>query len=384
MNDIQSTCNKPTADEQDRLCRRVGIAAVAFLGGVLWICRAVSADRANNRELPLPSGLVVVRAVLNTPKMDQEFLQHAISNPSISGVAYQVKWKDLEPTEGHPDWSQLDAVFAAAESSKKWVQLLIFPGFHTPSWALQDVKADSFPMQYTQEKGTILPLPMPWDKVYLDRWFTFLKLVNDRYGKSPSFVMIAADGPTSVSAEMTLPDKPADLITWRNDGYMSQKYIDAYQAVFQNYAEIFPNQFISLSVGTGLNINNRGLADRKEGKRTRQMIIDQATALLGRRFVLQNSDLHAGPEQLPATAFVRELSGKMTTGLQMRCDAERGGSAIMGADGDAPLALRRSIDLGMTPSPSGQHVNYIEIYTADVVADEMQPVLQYGASLFSK
>ena len=75
-------------------------------------------------------------------------------------------------------------------------------------------------------------------------------------------------------------------------------------------------------------------------------------------------------------------SGLINTGLEMRCPAERG-SLAMGAEGDPPLALRKSIDKGM-PNKSGRHVKYLEIYEADVLADEMQPVLRYGASLFTR
>jgi hypothetical protein len=46
--------------------------------------------------------------------------------------------------------------------------------------------------------------------------------------------------------------------------------------------------------------------------------------------------------------------------------------------------LRRSIDKGMELNGAGQHVNYLEIYRPDVLADEMQPVLQYAASLFAR
>jgi hypothetical protein len=74
-------------------------------------------------------------------------------------------------------------------------------------------------------------------------------------------------------------------------------------------------------------------------------------------------------------------AGRLITGLQMRCSAE-GDSAVMGTGGDPPLALRRSIDKGMRPNDAGQHVDYLEIYEPDVIAEEMQPVLQYAASLF--
>jgi hypothetical protein len=38
----------------------------------------------------------------------------------------------------------------------------------------------------------------------------------------------------------------------------------------------------------------------------------------------------------------------------------------------------------MEPNNAGQHVNYLEIYEPDVLSDEMQPVLRYGASLFAQ
>jgi hypothetical protein len=54
----------------------------------------------------------------------------------------------------------------------------------------------------------------------------------------------------------------------------------------------------------------------------------------------------------------------------------------MGAEGDPPLALRRSIDKGMAPNNVGRHVDYLEIYEGDVLSPDMQAVLKYAASLF--
>jgi hypothetical protein len=76
----------------------------------------------------VPSGLVVDI----TPRKDGSLDLRAVNNPCISGVALQIHWSDIEPVEGKPDWSKLDELFAAAESSKKWVHLEIFPGFFAP------------------------------------------------------------------------------------------------------------------------------------------------------------------------------------------------------------------------------------------------------------
>jgi hypothetical protein len=104
---------------------------------------------------------------------------------------------------------------------------------------------------------------------------------------------------------------------------------------------------------------------------------------LGSRFVLQYSNLDGNPGRGPrGTGFVIGYNGRIITGFQLRTSCVRN-SGNMGAEGDPPLALRRSIDKGMKPNKAGQHVNYLEIYKPDVLADEMQPVLRYAASLFA-
>ena len=332
----------------------------------------------------LPSGLVVV--IENKPQQDRLDLQ-ALDNPFISGVALQIRWRDLEPVQGKPDWSKLDQLFAAAQSSKKWVQLLLFPGFFSPAWALEGAQTAVFPLQYGPGKGTLEKLPMPWDRVYLNHWFDFLKLVSDRYGKSPAFRVIAADGPTSVSAEFTLPGKPEAVETWLKSGYTPRKYLDAWQKTFQVFAADFPNQYVSLSLGTGLNINDRGKRDGRQRKITKQAVIDEGISVLGRRFVFQSSNLDGNAVQTVGapggTALVISYNGRIITGFQLRTSCERN-SGDMGAEGDPPLALRRSIDKGMAPNSSGRHINYLEIYAPDVLADDMQPTLRYGASLFGR
>ncbi len=276
--------------------------ALALAGALLTFATAAAAQPMQSRALTgisAPSGLVVV--IENKPQENRLNLR-ALNNPYIDGVALQIRWRDIEPIQGNPDWSKLDQFFAAAEASGKWVQLLIFPGFFSPPWALEDVKTEMFPIQYGPDKHTVERLPLPWDDIYLDRWFAFVKQLSDRYEKSPAFRVIAAAGPTSVSAEFTLPSKPEDVRTWLNVGYTPRKYIAAWQKAFRIYASDFPNQYISLSMGFGLNIDDHGKIDPRERKRTRQEIIDEAIGLLGRRFVLQFSNLDGFPGAGPVLA----------------------------------------------------------------------------------
>jgi hypothetical protein len=312
----------------------------------------------------------------------------ALRNPFMSAVAIQVNWRDLEPVQDKPDWSRLDAVFAAAESANKWVILEIAAGFFSPAWALQGAQTDTFEIQYGPDHAPSAPLPMPWDRVYLERWFTFVKQLADRYGRSPAFRMIAAAGPTSVSPEFTLPSSlPPANQRWFRDGYTPAKYLAAWQDAFQVYADAFPNQCISIA-SPNVPILEHGRLDPVEKQKTREDVVERAVRVFGRRLAVQSNDLHAGQAKLVTfddTDFITSYSGRIITGFMMRGGSFGAGpSQVMGAAGDPPLALRRSIDKGMAPNKAGQHVMYLEIYAGDVRAPEMQPVLEYGASLFRK
>jgi hypothetical protein len=185
-----------------------------------------------------PSGLVVL--LPSGERNYQTMNLQVLNNPFMNGVAVQINWRDIEPDQGKPDWTQLDALFAAAEAAKKWVHLIMFPGFFSPAWALEGAQTDLFKIQYGPGKGTDAKLPMPWDRVYLDRWFTFMKLLSARYGRSPAFRMIAAAGPTSVSVEMTSPNSLTAHEQWLKDSYTPAKYLGAGKTLFTSMPERSP------------------------------------------------------------------------------------------------------------------------------------------------
>jgi hypothetical protein len=359
------------------LLASVNLLALVFLGA------AGRADTGAQGLPPRPKGLVAV--IADDPQRDELDLK-ALDNPYISGVALQIRWRDLEPAEGKPNWEKLDQLFAAAKKSNKWVQLLVFPGFFSPPWALKGADTARFPIQYGPDKGDLLPLPMPWDKTYLDRWLSFVDRLSGRYGVSPAFRVVAADGPTSVSAEYTLPSAPKDVAQWRKKGYTPQRYLQAWDRVFRAFAASFPNQYISVSLGFGLNINHKGRRDGGARERTKLAVLDKAKELMRRRLARQYSNLDGNPgpgKGPPGTDLVIGYSGSIVTGFQLRTSCERN-SGDMGAAGDPALALKRAIDKGMRTNASGAHVDYIEVYKPDVMAQDLQDTLRYGAKLLGE
>src|ERR1700676_3415018 len=70
----------------------------------------------------LPNGPVVL--LPSGEKNYRSMKLQLLSNPSMSGVAVQVNWSDIDATVDKPEWSQVDGLLAAAVAAKKWVHLI--------------------------------------------------------------------------------------------------------------------------------------------------------------------------------------------------------------------------------------------------------------------
>jgi Beta-galactosidase len=297
---------------------------------------------------------------------------NAYTNPNTSGVTFRTSWADVEPQDGKFNFSQIDTVFANAEKNGKWVELILIPGFGTPGWALRGVQSGTFAIPYGPGAGTLLALPVPWDRTYLSRWFAFLKVIADRYGGKNSFRKIAAAGPTSVSAEMSLPESRNDIVLWRQLGYTSEKYIDAWRQTFSAYSATFPNQYFSLALHPALPI-----PDRNQKAHAREQIVNLGLQY-PRQFALQADGLNANSaDEKYGYSAVRDHSGRVATGFMMTTAATLRPQR-MGPSADPVDNLRRSIATGLVPNARGQVVKYLEIYEPDIVNPAMQQVLHEG------
>jgi hypothetical protein len=314
------------------------------------------------------------------------FKDRTYTNPNIAGLTFRTSWADIEPAKGSFVWTKLDTVFNNAEKNGKWVELVLIAGFGAPEWALQGVPTASFSIIYGPGKGKNLPLPLPWDPVYLNRWFTFLKAVSARYQDRPSFIKIAADGPTSITGEMTLPNTPADLCTWVSVGYTSDRITSVWKQVFASYAQIFPRQYFSLAlfpplgiVSTTRCVNGKltGL-DHNESQRVSAAIIGLGADNYPSRFIVQANGLTADAAKSAGDYdVVKSYAGKIVIGYQLATSA-MGSPTYMG-NADGVTALRDSLQRGVDAK-----AQFIEVYEPDVLSPATQGVLASFAGVLGR
>jgi hypothetical protein len=349
------------------------VLLVIAIAGYLLVGRFVATAPSGARVVPRGVWAVAEYG----PASKQIFSDATYANPTIAGVAARIGWRDLEPREGQFAWQLLDEVFAKAEARRMDVILILVPGFDSPGWALDGAQAARFQRKYGPGAGQIAPLPLPWDETYLTRWFAFLQQVSQRYRDRPSFRMIAVAGPTSVTAEMSLPNDAPEIRQWMNLGYTPARFVGAWRRAFQEYSALFPRQYVSLALYPGLPINDQSQRDDTERTKTRQAVIDAGLRLRD-QFALQTSGLNGVRQDALAYDLVTSLHGQAVTGFQMTTAATVR-PAEMGDANDSVHALDLAVQHGLAAN-----VDFLEIYEPDILNPAMQPLLQRTAQALAK
>jgi len=340
-------------------------------------CPLVAAP-ANRMSAP-PAGLIAFK--IYQPG-EAPFPSEVFADPSVSGVDIFMQWSQLEPESGVFNWSVLDCVFAQADDHNKFVALTLSPGFTTPAWVLElpGVQTQSFAFEYFNNNAPARPLPLPWNQPYLQAWFTSLKAVAERYGTNPEFRLIAVGGPTSVSTEMSLPDRtsgdtalPAsangsDIAEWQTLGYTPSRYASAWKEAFSNYRQIFPNQFLGLALYPGLPIGENEQPDPSQ-KIATELDVIAAGLQYKEVFALGEAGIRGGvpPPSDPAYNAVMAKCGSIVTGFQ------NSRSATVDPTDQGPLNLA----LGHVAAAGA---SFWEVYVQDVLNPSMQSATTTAAA----
>lgn len=241
-----------------------------------------------------PRGIYAVYPINDPADYSSGTVDQLLGNPAVSGIALRERWMHLEPSDGSYQLNRIDEVIAKAARAQKTVQLILVPGFFSPSWMLSKLtrcedgwvstcgKAD-FSIPYGPDSrgaNTFQPLPLPWSPTYKQYWQRFLGEVARRYNTNLTVVSIAIAGPTSVSAEMSLPnDNEGEKDKWKKllqlfypaGGYQqsNKAIIEEWQKIIAFYDTVFHDKTIILTEGSGLLKFSQG-----DQKRAKEEIID--------------------------------------------------------------------------------------------------------------
>jgi hypothetical protein len=290
------------------------------------------------------------------------------SNQGVDGIVVRTTWKDTEAQPGQYDWTFIDSEINRASAKGKMVILIVLPGAYTPAWAEEGAQTATFTSKYGSSAGQTLILPIPWDSTYLGHWYDFVRALGVRYDPNPTVVNVPAVGPTSISAEMSLPDTPEDVTQWISLGYTKDRYEAAWKQTLDIYMQTFPHKKVTLTLYPGLPIPNEAARET-----VRQDLVDYGVRQYSAQFGIQTSGLSARKQMDPRMGYdlVKSYAGKITTGFTLGTAASVKPERLGGSD--PRTALLDTINFGLEAG-----VKYLVIYEKDILDPALKSTIQYA------
>jgi uncharacterized protein (TIGR03437 family) len=334
----------------------------------------------------------------------QSLYGNLLADPAISGITLGAHWDQTQPSSGNSpgsyDWSYLDDAFAVAVSAQKTVQLIITPGFDSPSWLLAEIPScdplfttGSAPSncgtvtfvgypEAQRSDGNVLPLP--WNSAYQAAWGAFLTSLNARYSSNTAFVSIAIAGPIGASDEMIFPTdendttaQPSGLTVdnmWTaliqhsfpsNSAYQNtdQVFIDAWKQAIESAEAIFTgvtlfigadagNDFPNFSQSVSPHSDNMLFAQDCANSPKAQIMSCEAKTEVLSYFVTVTGSNEKGTQVGGMTAFSPLTIGNI--GVQgVKLLTALTSSFVGGAEFDQPVSGPATLQSEGCPNPNG-------------------------------
>jgi hypothetical protein len=189
-----------------------------------------------------------------------------LANRYVDGLALRYSWAVLEPRDGVFDWSIVDRDIADAKAHGKKVSLSITPGIHTPAW-VYTYGAVAFEFVWDKPWGkapcATRRIPIPWDPVYLSRWFGFVRALGNRYDLESAVTHVKLTGLNARTSETILPrarrerisngmrscSSGDDVRNWQRVGYSRTRVLETWTRIADTFARSFPHKKLALMIG---------------------------------------------------------------------------------------------------------------------------------------
>jgi hypothetical protein len=261
--------------------------------------------------------------------------------PNMTGYTARLFWKDIEPSAGSYNWTDLDNSFSQLPAGTK-MALDILTGVDTPDWALNKYEADGIgtfssiwnrsggaqpPNQNTSlnPNHAIVPcsvyeFPIPWDTTYqndISNMVTALATHIATLPNNSALVRIGATAITSVAEEQELMTRtsmttitcgsgvnnsicgnnpttctpPLDTAAWQAVGYTPNKVEAAWDTMLPYWISNFPQIIVSADATSNdfPPIDNNGNNTGAAGDNTIGYILEAEGFNLDPYFAVQNN-----------------------------------------------------------------------------------------------
>ena len=283
-----------------------------------------------------------------------------LNNPNVDGIALRQTWADLEPTEGHFNWTYLDTEVARAGAAGKSVLLRILTQTDKPPWVTAAVRATGGNFFTFENDGTSVTIPVFWNPTFLAKKSAMIAALGAHFKDNSAVKIVAISFANANSEDWSVPHTPEDVTAWKAVGYTSQKMVDTGKTLLDAAMAAFPNQLITLATG------GNGHLDPDVSYVARN-VVEATRASWPGRLIVQKNSLGTFNPPAPGTGTDFRLlwdsrpdvAGQMLAAVYGDSSFRSNG----GRSGEAAAILRETVDDSIAYG-----VKYLEIYQRDVVS----------------
>jgi hypothetical protein len=249
----------------------------------------------------------------------------SVDSPTVDGFFQSYKWSDVEPADGHYDWSQLDSDLGQIKAAGKHATLGIVAGAYTPAWA-EPQHATFVVAPHNGETGGCREIvdPVPWNTTYQSNLHQMMQQLRQNLsaqGLYATVTQLKITGVNEYTDETRLPAEPgtitctrlkrldgtkangaaaAGVMTtdataiWQSLGYTRTKAEDAWKAIADDWATTFPDKTLAMPaiLTAGFpGIDDSGKVVTSRDTSTTQDLAVWAARRWGPRFMLMHTSL---------------------------------------------------------------------------------------------
>ena len=299
-----------------------------------------------------------------------------LKSSSADGYSWLFKWSDVEPANGQFNWAKVDQALASSRSAGKLTMLRVTSGIYTPSWVYAAgakqvlIPGTEFrtngPANYcggTPLVSCFIPMPAPWDGVYLQKWGAFIAAFGARYNGAAGLYSVQMSGGGFIGEmslpwnQVTDPNGARSRATWTAHlppgASLNGALETTWETIIRDYRAAFSRTPTNLDVGAVIGDQTvmTTLTTSYLPSHYPRVVYVQANGLQASIASFPNNSVRSG---------VRASMASTTVGYQMN-----GGGATFNQN----MATAFQVALC-------DHASYLEIYVSDIRNPVLAPLFQ--------
>lgn len=170
--------------------------------------------------------------------------ESALDNSQVNGSLIRVKWSDIEPSEGHYDFSIIEQFLVAIKSRNlKW-SLGVIAGGDSPNWLI-----DSYGVDYFEIIGfdnTLKRIPKIWDTRTNEKLALLAQALANTYKNDEDLVLVYVPQMTANGIEGHFNGVSTTELT--NAGFTADRWVESVKETANIFANAFSNKAIAVEV----------------------------------------------------------------------------------------------------------------------------------------